>query len=110
MDDLLVDLFIESHAEAPKEIIFDVDATDDPIHGNQEGRFFHGYYGHYCYLPLYIFCEDQLLRARLRTADRDASDGVLPELERIVKNLQHNLILVLLKPKNLLIHLLSSTL
>lgn len=88
IDDLLVDLFIESHPKAPKEIIFDLDATDDPIHGNQEGRFFHGYYGHYCYLPLYIFCEDQLLCARLRTADRDASDGVVAELERIVKRVR----------------------
>src|SRR5580692_9515365 len=77
IDNLLVDLFIESYASAPKEIVFDVDATDDRIHGNQEGRFFHGYYGDYCYLPLYIFCEDQLLCARLRTADRDASDGLL---------------------------------
>jgi len=88
MDDLLVDLFIESYAKPPETIVFDVDATDDPVHGNQEGRFFHGYYGHYCYLPLYIFCEDQLLCARLRTADRDASDGVLPELERIVKRVR----------------------
>ena len=88
MDDLLVDLFIESYTKPPETIVFDVDATDDPIHGNQEGRFFHGYYGHYCYLPLYIFCEDQLLCARLRTADRDASDGVLPELERIIKKVR----------------------
>jgi hypothetical protein len=88
IDDLLVDLFIESYAGAPAEIVLDVDATDDPVHGKQEGRFFHGYYGHYCYLPLYIFCEDQLLCARLRTADRDASDGVLSELERIVKKLR----------------------
>lgn len=88
MDDLLVDLFIESYAKPPETIVFDVDATDDPVHGNPEGRFFHGYYGHYCYLPLYIFCEDQLLCARLRTADRDASDGVLPELERIVKRVR----------------------
>ena len=88
IDNLLVDLFIESYASAPEEIIFDLDATDDRIHGNQEGRFFHGYYGGYCYLPLYIFCEDQLLCARLRTADRDASDGVLPELERIVSGVR----------------------
>jgi Transposase DDE domain group 1 len=88
IDDLLVDLFIESYARAPEEIIFDLDATDDPIHGNQAGRFFHGYYGHYCYLPLYIFCGEQLLCARLRTADRDASDGVLTELERILKKVR----------------------
>ncbi|HNA61592.1 MAG TPA: transposase [Rhabdochlamydiaceae bacterium] len=88
IDDLIVDLFIESYANPPETIVFDVDATDDPVHSNQEGRFFHGYYGHYCYLPLYIFCEDQLLCARLRKADRDASDGVLPELERIVKRVR----------------------
>jgi len=88
IDALLVDLFIESHERAPEEIILDLDATDDPIHGNQEGRFFHGYYGHYCYLPLYIFCGEQLLCARLRTADCDASDGVLTELERILKKLR----------------------
>lgn len=88
IDELLVDLFIESHERAPKEIVLDLDATDDPIHGNQEGRFFHGYYGHYCYLPLYIFCGEQLLCARLRTADRDASDGVLTELERILKKVR----------------------
>jgi hypothetical protein len=88
IDDLLVDLFIESYAEAPEQIIFDLDATDDRIHGNQKGRFFHGYYGHYCYLPLYIFCGEQLLCARLRTADRDASDGSLEELDRILKKIR----------------------
>ena len=88
IDDLIVDLFIESYASAPKEIVLDVDATDDRIHGKQEGRFFHGYYGDYCYLPLYIFCEDQLLCARLRTADRDAPDGLLVELERIIKRVR----------------------
>ena len=61
-----------------------MDATDDPLHGRQEGRFFHGYYRSYCYLPLYIFCGQQLLGARLRTADRDAADGTVEELERIV--------------------------
>jgi hypothetical protein len=88
IDDLLIDLFLESYASAPKELIFDFDATDNRIHGEQEGRFFHGYYGGYCYLPLYMFCEDQLLCARLRTADRDASDGCLIELERIVKRVR----------------------
>lgn len=88
IDDLLITLFIESYIEAPQEMIFDLDATDDRIHGHQEGRFFHGYYGDYCYLPLYIFCEDQLLCARLRKADRDASDGVLVELERIVSQVR----------------------
>ena len=68
----------------PAPIVLDVDATDDPLHGRQEGRFFHGYYRSYCYLPLYIFCGQQLLGARLRTADRDAADGTVEELERIV--------------------------
>jgi Transposase DDE domain group 1 len=84
MDDLLVDLFLEAHDTAPAEIILDVDATDDPLHGNQEGRFFHGYYRSYCYLPLYIFCDEHLLCARLRTADRDGAAGTVDELARLV--------------------------
>ena len=88
MDHLLINLFMESHQKPPEEIILDLDATDDPLHGFQEGRFFHGYYGQYCYLPLYIFCGEQLLCARLRTADRDASDGSIEELERIIKHLR----------------------
>jgi hypothetical protein len=66
VDRLLGEVFLESYAEAPKEIVLDLDATDDPLYGHQEGRFFHGYYGDYCYLPLYIFCADALLCARLR--------------------------------------------
>ena len=84
LDDLLVDLFLDWHGEQPERIVLDVDATDDALHGRQEGRFFHGYYRSYCYLPLYIFCGQQLLGARLRTADRDAADGTVEELERIV--------------------------
>ena len=68
IDRLFVDHFLQSHKKPPLEIILDVDATDDPIHGNQEGRFYHGYYGNYCYLPLYIFCGEFLLCARLRRA------------------------------------------
>jgi hypothetical protein len=83
-DPLLVQLFIESHASAPESITLDLDATDDPLHGQQEGRFFHAYYGDYCYLPLYLFAGDQLLCARLRTADGDASRGAQDEVERIV--------------------------
>ncbi len=83
-DNLLVDLFLESQSEAPEEIWLDLDATDDPTHGQQEGRFYHGYYREHCYLPLYIFCEHHVLCARLRTADRDASYGSVEELERIV--------------------------
>ena len=84
LDALLVDLFIESHEQVPARIVLDVDATDDPLHGRQEGRFFHGYYRHYCYLPLYIFCGDHVLRARLRPANRDAAAGVVEELSCVV--------------------------
>lgn len=60
---LFVDLFLEAHERAPAQTVLDLDATDDPIHGGQEGRFFHGYYGGYCYLPLYIFCRRHLVAA-----------------------------------------------
>jgi len=85
VDRLFVDVFLAAHPEAPQQIILDLDATDDPLHGNQEGRFFHGYYGHYCYLPLYIFCGEFLLGARLRPSNIDASAGSVEELQRIVK-------------------------
>ena len=85
---LPVDLFPEAHERAPKQIILDLDATDDPLHGQQEGRFFHGYYGCYCYLPLYIFCGDFLLCAKLRTADRDGAAGALEEVARIVAQIR----------------------
>ncbi len=88
VDRLLVEVFLEAHREAPKEIILDLDATDDPLHGKQEGRFFHGYYGHYCYLPLYIFCGEFLLCARLRSSNIDASAGSVEELKRIVEQLR----------------------
>jgi hypothetical protein len=88
VDRLLVDVFLQAHQEAPKEIILDLDATDDPLHGKQEGYFFHGYYGHYCYLPLYIFCGEFLLGARLRTSNIDASAGSVGELKRIVKQIR----------------------
>jgi hypothetical protein len=81
---LFVDLFVEAHAAAPAEIILDLDATDDPVHGGQEGRFFHGYYGGYCYLPLYVFCGRHLLAAKLRPANIDGSAGAREEVERIV--------------------------
>jgi hypothetical protein len=81
---LFVALFVEAHGAAPEEIILDLDATDDPLHGRQEGRFFHGYYDGYCYLPLYIFCGDHLLAAKLRRANIDASAGSLEEVARIV--------------------------
>jgi hypothetical protein len=88
VDDLLVDVFLESHTEIPKEIILDVDATDDPLHGDQEGKFFHGYYKAYCYLPLYIFCGEYLLCARLQTADIDAAAGTVEEMEQIVQRIR----------------------
>ena len=81
---LLVDLFLEAHRQAPDEIVLDLDATDDPLHGTQEGRFFHGYYGNYCYLPLYITCGEHLLAAKLRTSDLDAAAGSVEEAARIV--------------------------
>jgi len=82
--DLFVTLFLEAHGRAPKQIILDLDATDDPLHGHQEGRFFHGYYDCYCYMPLYIFCGRHLLAATLRPSNIDASAGSLAEIQRIV--------------------------
>ena len=89
-DELLVELFVESHSRAPRELWLDLDATDDPLHGHQEGRFFHGYYGCYCYLPLYIFCGEHLLCARLRESNQDASAGSIEELERIVGQIRRH--------------------
>jgi len=88
IDRLLVDVFLEAYRRAPKQIVLDLDAADDPLHGNQEGRFFHGYYDCYCYLPLYIFCGDQLLCARLRPSNIDASAGSVDELARIVQQIR----------------------
>lgn len=88
IDRLLVEQFLQAHDEAPRRIVLDVDATDDPLHGQQEGRFFHGYYKNYCYLPLYIFCGEFLLCARLRPSNIDASEGTVEELERIVAQIR----------------------
>jgi hypothetical protein len=88
IDRLFVEVFLQAHTKAPEEIILDVDATDDPLHGNQEGRFFHGYYMNYCYLPLYIFCGEFLLCARLRPSNIDASEGTVEELGRIVEQIR----------------------
>src|SRR5712691_185243 len=88
LDALLVEIFLEAHREPPAEIVLDLDATDTPLHGQQEARFFHGYYNHYCYLPLYIFSGDHLLCARLRPSNQDASAGSLPEVERIVAQIR----------------------
>ena len=84
LERLLVDVFLDSHRRAPSVLWLDLDATDDPLHGQQEGRFFHGYYKSYCYLPLYIFCGEHLLCARLRPANGDAAAGCVDELARII--------------------------
>jgi hypothetical protein len=83
-----VNAFLEAHPQPLSEVVLDLDATDDPIHGTQEGRFFHGYYGNYCYLPLYIFAGDFLLCAKLRTSDIDAAAGALEEVQRLVAHIR----------------------
>jgi DDE family transposase len=88
IDQLLVSVFLEAHTHAPERIVLDLDVTDLPLHGHQEGRFFHGYYDSYCYLPLYIFCGEHLLCARLRTADQDAAAGSQAEVERLVNQIR----------------------
>ena len=85
---LFVELFLDSRKTAPDEIVRDLDATDDPLHGHQEGGFFHGYYDCYCYLPLYIFCGDQLLAAKLRPSNIDGALGAVEEVARIVSQIR----------------------
>ena len=95
---LFIELFIEAHGSPPKQIILDLDATDDPLHGHQEGRFFHGYYDGYCYLPLYVFCGRHLLAAcrngtrsvKLRRSNIDASAGAVEEIARIVTQIRRH--------------------
>jgi hypothetical protein len=88
IDELLVKIFVEAHASAPEQIVLDVDTTDVELHGGQEGRFFHGYYDEYCYLPLYVFCGEHLLGVRLREANIDAAAGSLREIARIVEQIR----------------------
>src|SRR5664279_1322158 len=88
IDALLVDLFLEAHQQAPDHIILDLDATDDILYGNQEGRFYHGYYHDYCYLPLYVFCGEHLLCARLRMSNIDASADSVEELEPVIARIR----------------------
>ncbi len=88
IDALLVEIFLEAHRKPPREIVLDLDATDVPLHGQQEARFFHGYYNHYCYLPLYIFSGDHVLCARLRPSNQDASAGSVEEVARIVRQIR----------------------
>src|SRR6266567_8257970 len=88
VDVMLVDIFLQAHGEAPKEMVLDLDSTDIPLYGEQEARFFHGYYGHYCYLPLYIVCGEYVLCARLRPSNIDGAKGSVAEVERIVAQIR----------------------
>ena len=88
IDIFFIDKFIESYRVPPAKITLDLDATDFPLHGEQEERFFHGYYGSYCYLPLYIFCGEALLCARLQSAKTDGTNGALDEVQRIVSHIR----------------------
>jgi hypothetical protein len=90
MEALFVDLFLDAHDRPPEEIVLDLDATDDPLHGDQEGKFFHGYYDCYCYLPLYIFCGRHLLAAKLRRSNIDASAGAVEEIDRIIGQIRQS--------------------
>ena len=88
IDQLMVDHFLDAHDKAPLQIVLDLDATDDPIHGHQEGRYFHGYYDCYCYLPLYIFCGEFLLSAQLRSSKLDPAKGAITDLQRVVAQIR----------------------
>ena len=90
IESLLVELFVESHRRAPRQIMLDLDTTDLPLHGKQEGRFFHGYYDSYCYLPLYVTCGRHLLAAKLRRSNIDGSAGADVELTRIVGRIRES--------------------
>jgi hypothetical protein len=90
IEDFLVEVFVQQYLLPPEQIVLDLDATDSPLHGHQLGRFFHGYYDHYCYLPLYIFCGDHPLCARLRPSDIDAAAGALKQVQRIVAHLRRH--------------------
>ena len=88
LEAFLVDVFLDSFANAPDEIVLDFDATDDAVHGDQEGKFYHGYYGHYCYLPLYVTCGEHLLVSKLRTSNRDGADGSTEVLAYLVERIR----------------------
>jgi len=88
IESFFVETFLAIHSEPPKEIVLDLDATDDPIHGHQLGRFFHGYYDGYCYMPLYIFCGEFLLCAKLRPSDIDGAAGSVKQLARLVERIR----------------------
>jgi Transposase DDE domain group 1 len=88
IDELMVEMFLEAHTAVPEQIVLDIDTTDFALHGEQEGRFYHGYYDHYCYLPLYVFAGEHVLCARLRPSNIDPSAGSRKEIERIVSRLR----------------------
>lgn len=88
MDRLLADLFMRFHKKRPKKIILDIVITDDPLHGDQQGKFYHGYYRGYCYAPYYIFCGRHLLGCRLREANQDSAEGAVDEIQRIVSRIR----------------------
>jgi hypothetical protein len=88
LERVFVDVFLDAYGKPPEEIVLDLDATDDPLHGDQEGRFFHGYYDCWCYLPLYIFCGRHLLAAKLRRSNIDAAAGAKDEVARIVAHIR----------------------
>jgi hypothetical protein len=90
VDELLVNVFLDAHPVAPQQIVLDIDTTDMALHGNQEGKFYHGYYKHYCYLPLYIFCGDHVLCARLRPSSIGPAVGSRKELERVVQQIRQS--------------------
>jgi hypothetical protein len=90
IDQFFVDVFVKNHRRVPDEIVLDVDATDDPLHGHQEGRFFHGYYDCYCYLPLYVFCGNQLVYAKLKTANLDPGNESLPDIRLLVQRIRRH--------------------
>jgi Transposase DDE domain group 1 len=88
IENVFVELFLQAYEQPPEQIVLDLDATDNPLYGDQLGRFFHGYYDCYCYLPLYIFCGEHLLCAKLRPADIDGSAGSVKQLDRIVSRIR----------------------
>jgi hypothetical protein len=88
IDQFFVDVFVKSHGSVPEEIVLDVDATDDPLHGHQEGSFFHGFYDCYCYLPLYVFCGDRLLYGKLKTANLDPGNESLPDIRWLIERIR----------------------
>jgi hypothetical protein len=89
LEEYFAQTFVRTRKKPPGVLILDFDATDDPLHGRQEGRFFHGFYDCYCYLPLYVFCGDEILWAQLRKSDIDPSEGALRALKRLVKLIRH---------------------